>query len=95
MGIPLLKYILALPGQAVCRTGLTITVDGTMMGRALELDHAGRNLPRWEGCKVVSAGEVFYMNWRSEYSLDGRYFGLLPASTIVGRADPLWIQKDN
>ena len=35
------------------------------------------------------------MNWRSEYSFDGRYFGPLPASTIVGRADPLWIQKDN
>ena len=28
------------------------------------------------------------MNWQSEDSLDGRYFGPLPASTIVGRADP-------
>ena len=49
----------------------------------------------WLGCRIVADDEVFLMNWRSEYSLDGRYFGPLPASTIVGRADPLWIQKDN
>jgi conjugative transfer signal peptidase TraF len=95
MGVPLLKYILALPGQVVCRIGLTITVDGTTIGRALELDHAGRKLPKWAGCRVVSEDAVFFMNRRSEYSFDGRYFGPLPASTVAGRADPLWIQKDN
>ena len=26
-GVPMLKRVLALPGQTVCRTGLTITVD--------------------------------------------------------------------
>jgi conjugative transfer signal peptidase TraF len=95
MGVPLLKHILALPGQTVCRTGRTIVVDGRTMGRALALDHAGRSLPSWAGCRIVAVEEVFFMNWRSEYSFDGRYFGPLPASTIVGRADPLWIQKDN
>jgi conjugative transfer signal peptidase TraF len=95
IGVPLLKHILALPGQTVCRAGRTITVDGRMMGRALELDHAGRSLPSWVGCGIVADDEVFFMNWRSEYSFHGRYFGPLPASTIVGRADPLWIQKDN
>jgi type IV secretory pathway protease TraF len=35
------------------------------------------------------------MNWRSEYSLDGRYFGLLSASTIVGRAVPVWTEEDH
>jgi type IV secretory pathway protease TraF len=38
---------------------------------------------------------MFLMNWRSDSSFDGRYFGPLPASTIVGRAAPLWIEKDN
>lgn len=94
-GVPLLKHVLALPGQAVCRTGRMITVDGRTMGSALDLDHAGRSLPRWVGCRIVLVDEVFFMNWRSEYSFDGRYFGPLPASTIVGRADPLWIRKDN
>jgi conjugative transfer signal peptidase TraF len=95
IGVPLLKHILALSGQTICRRGETIIVDGKAMGSALCLDHAGRTLPGWLGCRVVAEGEVFLMNWRSEYSFDSRYFGPLPASTIVGRADPLWIQKDN
>ena len=65
------------------------------MGEALERDRRGRTLPVWEGCRAVRAGEVFLMNWQSENSLDGRYFGPLPASTIVGRADPLWTKEDH
>jgi type IV secretory pathway protease TraF len=34
------------------------------------------------------------MNRRSKDSLDGRYFGPLAATTIIGRADPLWIHKE-
>jgi conjugative transfer signal peptidase TraF len=94
-GAPLLKHIVALPGQIVCRTGCIVTVDGVTMGHALDRDHLGRLLPGWQGCRLVADHEVFLMNWRSEYSLDGRYFGPLPASTIVGRADPLWTKEDN
>jgi conjugative transfer signal peptidase TraF len=94
-GVPLLKRVLALPGQTVCRTDRTITVDGVAMGQALERDRHGRSLPVWQGCRVVSAGEVFLMNWQSVDSLDGRYFGALPAATIVGRADPLWTDEEN
>jgi conjugative transfer signal peptidase TraF len=95
MGVPLLKHVLALPGQTVCRTGLTITVDGMTMGRALDRDRAGRILPSWWGCRTVADDEVFFMNWQSENSFDGRYFGPLPATTIVGRAAPLWIKEDD
>jgi conjugative transfer signal peptidase TraF len=94
-GVPLLKHIAALPGQVVCRTVRTITVDGVAIGHALDRDRLGRILPVWEGCRLVADPEVFLMNWRSSNSLDGRYFGPLPASTIVGRADPIWIQQDN
>ena len=58
-------------------------------------DRQGRDLPAWQGCRIVAHGEMFLMNWRSDASFDGRYFGPLPASTIVGRATPLWIKKDN
>ena len=84
-----------MPGQTVCRTGRTITVDGIAMGEALDHDRRGRALPVWQGCRVIAAGEVFLMNWQSEDSFDGRYFGPLPASTIVGRADPLWTREED
>jgi conjugative transfer signal peptidase TraF len=94
-GVPMLKRILALPGQTVCRTDRTITVDGTAMGQALDHDRSGRALPVWRGCRAVAGDEVFLMNWQSEDSFDGRYFGPLPASTIVGRADPLWTREED
>jgi len=94
-GVPLLKHIAALPGQVVCRTGRTISVNEVMMGLSLDRDHFGRILPVWEGCRPVADHEVFLMNWQSEDSFDGRYFGPLPASTIVGRADLLWTEEDH
>jgi conjugative transfer signal peptidase TraF len=94
-GVPMLKRILALPGQTVCRTDRTITVDGTAMGQALDHDRSGRALPVWRGCRAVARDEVFLMNWQSEDSFDGRYFGPLPASTIAGRADPLWTHEED
>lgn len=93
-GVKLLKRVLALPGQTVCRAGRTITVDGVVMGVALEHDHLERPLPVWEGCRVLAAGEVFLMNREPEASLDGRYFGPLPATTIVGRAAPVWTRAE-
>ena len=93
-GIPMLKRVLALPGQTVCREELRITVDKTEMGVARERDSRGRPLPVWQGCHVVADGEVFLMNWQSADSLDGRYFGALPASAIVGRAEPLWTGEE-
>jgi|SRR5579883_2252954 len=94
-GVPMLKRILALPGQTVCRVDRTITVDGIAMGEALANDRSGRALPIWRGCRVVAGDEVFLMNWQSEDSFDGRYFGPLSASTIVGRADPLWTRGED
>ena len=93
-GVPLLKHVAALPGQTVCRAGGTITVDGIATGVALGRDHLGRRLPTWQGCRVLAEGEIFLMNRRSAASLDGRYFGPLPTTTIVGRADSIWIETE-
>lgn len=93
-GVPLLKRVAGLPGQRVCRTGRTITVDGIEMGEALERDSVGRELPVWQGCRVVGEGELFLMNWQARDSLDGRYFGPIPASSVIGRALPLWTEEE-
>jgi conjugative transfer signal peptidase TraF len=90
LGVPLLKHVLALPGQTVCRNHLAVMIDGVVMPFARERDHLGRPLPDWQGCRLIAEGEVFLMNWQSTDSLDGRYFGPLPAASILGRAVPLW-----
>jgi conjugative transfer signal peptidase TraF len=92
-GVPILKHILALPNQTVCRFGSAISVDAVAKGDARERDSPGRALPVWQGCRVVAKGDVFLMN-RSADSFDGRYFGPLPAATIVGRAEPLWTERE-
>lgn len=92
--IPLLKRVQALPGQTVCRDGLAITVDQIWVGEARERDSDDRPLPIWRGCRVIADDEVFLMNLRSADSFDGRYFGVLPASAIIGRAKPVWIGGD-
>jgi len=94
IGVPMLKRILALPGQTVCRTGLTITVDDVEVGHARERDARGRPLPAWQGCRLLSAGEIFVMNWQSADSFDGRYFGPIPASAVIGRALPVWTDEE-
>ena len=95
LGVPLLKHVLALSGQTVCRNGRVITVDGAAMGEALDHDRFGRALPDWQGCRALAAAEVFVMNTAALDSLDGRYFGPLPLTTIVGRADPIWTREEN
>ena len=94
-GIPMLKRVLALPGQTICRDQLTIIVDNLEMGEARERDSRSRPLPIWQGCRVVAHGEVFLMNWQSADSLDGRYFGVLPTSAIIGKAEPLWTNEED
>ncbi len=92
-GVPMLKHVLALPGQTVCRDGLVVTVDKVAVGVALERDRQGRALPVWQGCRVVAEDTLFLMNSRSADSLDGRYFGPLPRSAVTGRVHPVWTKE--
>ncbi|MCG5233836.1 S26 family signal peptidase [Xanthobacter oligotrophicus] len=88
-GTPLLKRVMGLPGQVVCRLSDAITVDGVPLGEALPRDRMGRDLPVWQGCRRIAPGELFLMNPDVGDSLDGRYFGLIPATAIIGRAMPV------
>lgn len=93
-GVPLLKRVLALPGATVCRNGSTIVAYDHAYGEALDRDRAGRPLPVWQGCRTLRDGEVFLMNWDAPDSMDGRYFGPLPSTTIVARVTPVWTDED-
>lgn len=90
-GVPLLKRVLALKSTTVCRQGAVIVTNGVNVGLARERDSRGRPLPVWQGCHVISDGEVFLMNRDAADSFDGRYFGPLLLTSIIGRAVPVWV----
>lgn len=90
LGVPLIKRVVALPGTEVCRQGATVIVQDRVSGEAKERDSQGRDLPVWQGCRVLAEGEVFLMNSGTPDSLDGRYFGPLPITSITARLTPVW-----
>lgn len=93
MGVPMLKRVLALPGQTVCRDGLDIIAYDSTIGRARERDNAGRKMPVWRGCRRIGDDELFLMNFDIPDSVDGRYFGPFPRASVIGRVLPVWTDE--
>ncbi len=78
----LVKRVAAAEGDQVCRSGVDVAVNGATVARARAATSTGGLLPVWEGCRTLSAGEVFLLG-EAEGSFDGRYFGVTAASEIV------------
>ena len=93
IGVPMMKRILALPGQTVCRQGLDIMVYDATVGRARERDSADRKMPVWQGCRTIGDDELFVMNWDVPDSVDSRYFGPFPRGSVIGRALPVFTDE--
>jgi conjugative transfer signal peptidase TraF len=91
-GVPLLKHVAAKAGQTVCRIDDAVSVDGRPVAIARVRDSRGRPLLVWRGCHTLGPGEMFLLNPAVPDSLDGRYFGPLPASAVIGRATPLHLR---
>lgn len=91
-GVPLLKHVAAKAGQRVCRIGAVVSVDARPFAAARARDSRGRPLPVWHGCRTLRAGELLLLNPAVPDSLDGRYFGPLPVSAVIGRATPLFLR---
>ena len=89
-GALLVKPVAAVEGQQVCRLGAVIAIDGVTVATARADDRMRRPLPIWTGCHRLQAGTVFLLAPSVSASFDGRYFGPVATSDIVGRAIPLW-----
>tara|TARA_B100001146_G_C16072314_1_gene386989 strand:- start:161 stop:742 length:582 start_codon:yes stop_codon:yes gene_type:complete len=92
-GVPLLKEVAALRGNTVCRNGLVVTINGEPAGLARAFDSRARPLPDWQGCHTIGAEQIFVMNRRAPDSFDGRYFGPVSRSHVIGRASPVWTDE--
>ncbi len=89
LNVPLVKRVAATAGHHVCAAGERLTVDGRGAAVRHSLDGQGRSLPRWNGCRVLGTGELLVLGSAPD-SFDGRYFGVLDETAVVGRAVPLW-----
>ncbi len=86
---PLLKQVSGLSGDTICREGTAVSINGQQAAQALLVDRMHRDLPVWEGCVTLAAGEVFLLSPHPS-SLDGRYFGAVHEADILGVAAPLF-----
>lgn len=87
--VPLLKRVAAVEGDRVCGIGEALFINGRLAARRRNADARGRPLPRWTDCRTLGPGETLLLMDAPD-SFDGRYFGPVEASAIIGRATPLW-----
>lgn len=84
----LLKPIAGVPGDQVCILSVGLWISGEPYGPVLTEAH-GKPLPRLRGCFAIDAGYVFVAT-KTRRTLDSRYFGAIPISSITALAKPLW-----
>lgn len=88
--VRLVKRVAALAGDVVCAVGDVILIDGREVAKRLQRDSHDRPLPAWEGCRTLGPGEVFLLMAEVPDSFDGRYFGPISRSAIIGKLLPVW-----
>lgn len=89
--VPLLKRIAGRDGDEVCALGYEIFVNGRRVTQRRGADRKGRSLPWWTGCERLRDGRVFLLMDAPD-SFDGRYFGPISETAIIGKAVPLWLR---
>nr|WP_047165986.1 S26 family signal peptidase [Sphingomonas sp. Y57] len=87
--VPLVKRVAAVAGMRVCARGPLISIDFKVVARRRTVDPRGRELPRWQGCRTLGDGQIFLLSDHPD-AYDGRYFGPLAGSDLIGRAVLLW-----
>lgn len=93
MRVPLLKRVGAIAPQEVCIAGGIVRIDGVPSAALLRADRLGRPLPSWQQCRRLESGELFLLSVTNPASFDSRYFGPVSASTVIGVAHPVWLEK--
>lgn len=84
----LLKHLAGASGDTVCRDHTSITINGAPAAVARLRFHDGRALPAWRGCRTLGDSEIFVLA-ENPRSFDGRYFGAIDDTQIVGLARPI------
>lgn len=79
----LIKRVMAVRGDEVCRDGSVVSINGRWAASAKTQTSRGMRLPNWGGCRRLLQSEVFLLG-AADASFDGRYFGVNQSAGIVG-----------
>jgi conjugative transfer signal peptidase TraF len=90
--VPLVKRIAGAEGDRICANGPAILINGNAVATRLGADRRGRPLPWWHGCRTLKADEIFLLMRDVPDSFDGRYFGSVNTSAVIGKLIPLWMR---
>ena len=90
--IPLLKRVGAVAPQHVCIVNGVVRIDGVPVAAVLHADRMGRPLLSWQPCRALAKGELFLLSATNPASFDSRYFGPIAASTVIGTAQPIYLE---
>jgi conjugative transfer signal peptidase TraF len=92
--VPLMKPVIACPGDTVALSAESIRVNGKLMPNTAprSVDTAGRPLGVWpSGVYAVTPSTVWVASTYHPDSFDSRYFGPIPCGAIRHRLKPLWV----
>jgi conjugative transfer signal peptidase TraF len=90
MSVPVVKRVAALAGDRVCADSGIVVINDHIAAETLLIDHEGRPLSAWNGCRTLGQGEFFLLMADVPASFDSRYFGPIPVTSVIGRLVPLW-----
>lgn len=88
--VPLIKRVMGIKGDKICRKGQEVMINNVSVLVALSEDDQGQKLPVWRGCTTLGL-DSFFLLQNHPKSFDGRYFGPLDRTLIIGRARKLEI----
>ncbi len=90
LSVSLVKRVAAVTGDQVCAGSSAIRINDQAVALVLARDGQGRPLTAWQGCRTLADDEVFLLMAGVSSSFDGRYFGPISSSALIGRLVPLW-----
>ncbi|KTD04000.1 conjugal transfer protein TraF [Legionella geestiana] len=93
----LMKKVVAIPGDILSITDAGVFVNQARIpfSRPKLNDGLNRPLPQWHVTNYqLGKNELMTMTSQSEWSFDGRYYGLVHAGQIKGMLRPLWVIKN-
>ena len=74
----------------MCTEGGHLEINGQPLAPVLDANADGVPLPRWDGCRVLGAGEWLTYAPRVPNSFDGRYYGPVSERDVIGVYRPVW-----